>query len=356
MKVKSRALLIGIASLVLDGMPVWAMPRALHVKGTQVLDSRNRPVLLRGVNAASMEWSSDGEGHILQTVRTAIRDWHSNIIRLPLAQDRWFGKAPEQNGDYGQYRALVKQVVDECSARNCYIVLDLHWSDVGVWGQQVGQHIMPDENSIAFWRDCASAYRNNPAVLFDLYNEPHDTTWDIWLNGGQITEKNRRTGTESVYETPGMQAMLDAVRGTGARNVVVAGGLDWAYDFSGILAGRKLSDPHGNGVIYANHAYPFKGETVAQWITRMETATRELPVIVSEWGSGPQARGSLPARDWVRQVLDALHSHGLAWTAWDMHPSASPCLISDWSYTPTPYFGALVKEALSSPPSARAGG
>ena len=32
-----------------------------------------------------------------------------------------------------------------------------------------------------------------------------------------------------------MQEMLDAVRATGRKNVVIAGGLDWAYDFSGIL-------------------------------------------------------------------------------------------------------------------------
>jgi alpha-N-arabinofuranosidase len=30
-----------------------------------------------------------------------------------------------------------------------------------------------------------------------------------------------------------------------------------------------------------------------------------------------------------------------------MHTAASPCLISDWNYTPTPYFGALVKRALA---------
>ena len=53
--------------------------------------------------------SSDGEGNILQTVETAIRDWHVNHIRLPLAQDRWFGKASEQKDDGTAYRALVRE-------------------------------------------------------------------------------------------------------------------------------------------------------------------------------------------------------------------------------------------------------
>jgi hypothetical protein len=52
-----------------------------------------------------------------------------------------------------------------------------------------------------------------------------------------------------------------------------------------------------------------------------------------------------PARR-VAQVLDIFHRHDLNWIAWCMHPSADPCVIADWNYTPTPYFGALVKGAL----------
>lgn len=339
------------------GVPMSAKPSStpppLKVVNTQLFDSHNQPVLLRGVNTACLEWTSDGEGHILDTVRTAIRDWHVNVIRLPLAQDRWFGKASEQTDDGKAYRALVKQVVDLCAAQGCYIVLDLHWSDAGVWGQQIGQHAMPDQNSVLFWKDCARAYRNHPAVLFDLYNEPHDVSWDIWLNGGTVTEKDRQRGFTQTYEAVGMQALLDTVRGAGAKNVVIAGGLDWAYDMSGILAGKLLSDPKGNGVIYANHAYPFKGDTVEQWITKMETATKTLPVIVSEFGADARGRGGQTGEQWVRHVLQALQDHHWHWTAWDLHPAAGPRLISDWNYTPTPSFGVWVKQALlgTLPPS-----
>jgi aryl-phospho-beta-D-glucosidase BglC (GH1 family) len=51
-------------------------------------------------------------------------------------------------------------------------MLDLHWSDAGEWGKQIGQHVMPDQNSVAFWNDVATTYKNHPAVIFDLYNEP----------------------------------------------------------------------------------------------------------------------------------------------------------------------------------------
>ena len=321
------------------------LPSALKVSGTRVVDGRGERVRLRGVNAASMEWTSDGEGHILDTVKAAIDDWHVNHIRLPLSQDRWFGKAPEQKDEGAAYRALVAKVVDSCVGRGCYVVLDLHWSDAGEWGKGIGQHVMPDRNSEAFWKEVAAAYKDHPAVIFDLYNEPHDVSWDVWLKGGKVTEKDRRTG-ETSYEAVGMQRLLDVVRETGAKNVVVVGGLNWSYDLAGILDGRRLTDPNGHGVIYANHAYPFKGDTVEKWLAKLEKAAATLPVIVSEFGSDPKGGAGLSGEAWVRRILQALEGHEWDWTAWDLHPAAGPRLISDWQYTPTSHFGAWVKQAL----------
>ncbi len=357
LKVYGAALFVLIGALVCistsggkagvqEKTPAEALPLPLKVVGTQVRNSRDERVHLRGVNVASMEWTSNGEGHILDTVKTAIQDWHVKVLRLPLAQDRWFGKAPEQKDDGQAYRALVKEVVEVCAAKGCYIVLDLHWSDAGEWGQQIGQHNMPDQNSLTFWKDLAAVYKNHPAVIFDLYNEPHDVSWDVWLKGGKVAERNRRGGLEKTYEAVGMQTLLDAVRDTGAKNVVMVGGLNWSYDLSGILEGKQLADPKGNGVIYANHAYPFKGDSVAKWVAKMEAATKKLPVNVSEFGSDPPGAGGVRGEQWVRQVLQALQDHDWDWIAWDMHPRASPCLIADWKYTPTPHFGNWVQQAL----------
>src|SRR5215469_16345448 len=71
-------------------------PPQLKVVGTNICNRKGEPILLRGVNVASMEWSSDGQGRVPRTVDVAIHDWHVNVIRLPLSQDRWFGYGPEQ--------------------------------------------------------------------------------------------------------------------------------------------------------------------------------------------------------------------------------------------------------------------
>jgi endoglucanase len=336
--------------------PRWPLP--LKTAGNRILNSKAEPVLLRGVNAASLEWTNNGEGHILQSVNVAIRDWLVNIIRLPLSQDRWFGKGPEQNDRGADYRALVDALVTACATQGCYIILDLHWSNCGEWGANIGQHSLPDTNSVTFWKDIAARYKNHPAVLFGLYNEPRDVSWDVWLNGGVITEKpagRRAGGQPRTYQAIGMQPLLEVVRSTGAKNVVLVGGLDWAYDFSGILNGRELKDPGGNGVIYDNHAYPFKGDNADRWIAKMEKAAEQLPIFIGEFGGsgGPNRRNVGRYRpdpsgdDWLLHIIQAILDHKWSYAAWDFHPAAGPTLIADWTYKPTPDFGVYVRQMLA---------
>ncbi|HRK20582.1 MAG TPA: glycoside hydrolase family 5 protein [Fimbriimonadaceae bacterium] len=350
--------MLSLSVLLIAGVAVStaALPPTLKIRGTQVVASDGRPVWLRGVNVACLEWSSDGEGHVLKTIEVAINDWKVNHIRLPLSQDRWFGKAPEQTDSGVAYRELVDRCVKLCAENKVYIMLDLHWNNAGEWGKHIGQHVMPDMFTMDFWKDCAKKYANHPAVLFDIYNEPHDTTWDIWRHGGEIDERRGVGARQGAfvpvkYRTPGMQAFVDVIRELGARNLIVIGGLDWSYDLSGVLEGKGIQDRTGNGILYACHAYPFKGDTVEVWKEKMAKYTKELPVIVSEFGAGP-GRGAAPGQtgeDWVKAVLDIMRENRYHWSAWDLHPAAGPTLISDWNYTPTPGFGVHVKADLAKP-------
>ena len=77
----------------------------------------------------------------------AVEQWGANCIRLPLAQDRWFGKAQYQDDGGAAYRKLVDEVTAYAASKNAYVLLDLHWSDAGEGGHSIGQQKMPDANS-----------------------------------------------------------------------------------------------------------------------------------------------------------------------------------------------------------------
>jgi hypothetical protein len=295
---------------------------------------------LQGLCLPSLEWSAKGE-QIEKSVPVAIDEWKANAIRLPVRDDFWFGRGPYQGKDGGAaYRKIVDAAVEATANRGAYLVLDLH------------RFGTPKREHLEFWKDAAVRYRNHPAVLFELFNEPHGTSWEVWRNGGPLTdESDAPTGEVGV----GMQALLDAVRATGAENVVIAGGLDWSYDLSGVVNGYALEGRDGGrGIMYSAHIYPWKRD----WQGKVLGTAKKHPIFVGEVGAPPDWKSvdfipeaarteDLRSGDWPRDVLGMIQAEGLHWTAFSFHPKATPVVISDWDYTPTPYWGAFVKEALS---------
>lgn len=317
----------------------------LHVTGTKILEPNGVEFRIHGVNICGMEWSAVGD-HLQESVPVALDQWHANFIRLPLSQDRWFGKAPDNKDDGSSYRALVDWVVNEIERRGKYVLLDLHWSDCNQWGQNIGQHALPDSHSLQFWKSCAARYANRPAVFFDLYNEPYGDSWDTWRNGGPVTENVN--GQKITYQAVGFQTLIEAIRGVGAKNIVLAGGLGYASRLDGIL-GHPLHDVGGHGIVYADHFYPGWG-SIEDWEPMITEAHKQLPIIVGEFGAD---RGINPLDDANRRVIDVLnilHKLDMNWVAWCLHPAAHSCLITDWTYRKSPDFGQYVYDAINGIP------
>jgi endoglucanase len=308
-------------------------PLPLHVEGNRLLEA-GAPVILKGVGVPSFESSNEGE-YVFRSARVAFEDWQANCIRLPVSEDRWFGKAEGQKDKGLDYRVAVNEVINLAENRSRYLILDLQSSDANVWGKNLGPHDMPDDHSLQFWRDIGASYRGYPHVLFGLYDAPHDVPWSVWRNGGDVSEAGLS------YHAPGMQTLLEAIRRTGAKNVCVVGGLDGGYDLTGIADGYALTDEKGNGVVYDAHIFPSR----ADWESKVACACPIAPVIVGECGCLPTDK---PIPDeYVPKLFAFIEAHSLSWIASGFHPSAKPNLIGDWVYTPTPFWGTVVKKKLA---------
>ncbi|HLX94247.1 MAG TPA: cellulase family glycosylhydrolase [Verrucomicrobiae bacterium] len=326
-------------------------PMLLHTGETNVLDVEGNPVRLYGVNIASLEYRTDGD-HVEESVGRAINDWKVNFIRLPLAQDRWFGKMKDQTDGGAAYRAIVDHIADTCAAAHVYIDLDLHWSDCGKWvndGGRLGQHNMPDQNSVIFWHDLAGRYKNHPYVIFGLYNEPHDVSWEVWRNGGtamDIPAEWNPDKAKMTYEAVGMQKLYDTVRAAGADNVVTVGGLDWGYDLSGVLHGYAIT---GTNYVYETHPYPNKKD----WDKCFGEVSAKYPVYVGEWGFGGRNLGGTNGLAYGQRMMDYIQTHAIPmWTAWDFSATAGPTMFKNWRYEPTA-FGEFVGKQLTAAAAAR---
>jgi len=314
----------------------------LRVDGNRLRNAAGEEVWLQGVAICSMEWMVDGD-HVDDSFAWAIADWNANCIRLALKSDFWFGEGTTFNArtDGGEgYRRHVDRLVGYANERGCYVALDLH------------EYRAPTPRHARFWADCAARYANRPGVLFDILNEPHGISWREWRDGGDLKDGGGKDevdevgGGEKVERSIGMQRLVEAVRATGARNVVIAGGLDWAYDCSGVLDGYELKDPSGNGIVYSSHVYPWKSD----WRRKFLACAEKHPLFLGEVGCQPfkmpwEAALQDPYK-WAPDVIACIQRHRLNWTAWSFHVSASPCVIADWDYNPTACWGSFVRAAL----------
>ncbi len=386
LKVISFLFAIFITLPILAPHQLLANSLPLSISGNQIVTSEGCTLRLRGVDVSGLEYSPYGDTgtgapttNINGTTMTdyvaiaaeAVTAWHCNIIRLPFNQDFWFGCSNSKGTpDQTAYQSEIQAVVNYCSQNNAYVDLDLHWSgnyigtspttpcSGGGWGSVTAQQMMPDWNSVTLWASVASQFANNPAVLFDLFNEPYFVTWDVWRNGGTTSWSFVYQGVtySGTFNTPGLQTLLTTIRNTGANNVVVAGGLNWAYDLTGIANGSTscngsncaLTDTtSGNGVLYSAHVYSSKGSTTG-WDTYVTSASSSNAVIIEEFGASVT-----DAAGWDNTAISWFNgsnanNYVYSAMAWAFSPDVSPSLITSFNgYPTTSYHGVPVSTWLA---------
>jgi len=98
-------------------------------------------------------------------------------------------------------------------------------------GRGAGSAPRPNRITRRILGEVAAAYGGNNRVIFDLFNEPFpdsnsDTpeAWRCWRDGG--------TCTGMSFQAAGMQELVDTIRSTGATNVIMLGGVQYAATLS----------------------------------------------------------------------------------------------------------------------------
>jgi endoglucanase len=328
----------------------------LTTKGAAIVRDR-KPFHFYGVNRDTLEWGSanwggcGGDGHFADHDFDVIRSWNVTAVRLPLSQAGWLGR----NGCSATATAQwLDAAIAKANARGMYAIVDLHWSDV--MGQSpcatsdcpTGQQMMPDADSLVFWRSVAKRYANDPGVVFGLYNEPHDVSWSCWRDGGCTAYTSPYAGTGWIgYTAVGMQQLYNAIRAQGAKNLVLAGGLDWAYDLSGVAAGYALS---GTNIAYDTHVYTLWHSTPPDWDAHFGLLAGRYPLVSTEFGSADctTADSSRLLSYFDAPMGDA--ANRMSWTIWSWNNPGScqqPSVIADWEGTPLPGQGEMIKAALA---------
>ena len=331
----------------------------VRVSGNELVSAGGRQVVLRGVDRSGTEYECV-QGHGIfdgpsdKASISVMRSRGINAVRVPLNEACWTGESYVEPAYAGtRYRAAVKAYIRLLSASGMVAILDLHWTDGAYAGntsacssaEATCQKPMPDAaQTVPFWTSVARTFKGNDAVIFDLFNEPYPERadnsnetegWQCWLHGG-----NACVGIP--YRAAGMQTLVTAVRSTGASNVIMLGGLEWANDLTGWLSHEPIDPDHN--LVASWHSYNFNAcSTQACWNRQIAPVIAKVPVIAGEMGENDCADTYIdPLMGW----LNSKSTSYLAW-AWntDFNCATGPGLITSYAGKPTA-FGAGYESEL----------
>jgi endoglucanase len=294
---------------------------SVAVAGNQLVDQDGRAVVLRGVNRSGTQYvcttaPETFDGPSDQASIDAMRAWGINAVRVSLNEQCWLGVNGLPVGrPAGDYRRDVTDFVSRLTASGLAVIVDLHWNAPGT-NRALEQAPMADrDHAPAFWRSVAPAFAGNPAVLFDLYNEPYpdserdtDAAWLCVRDGGQCPGVG--------FTAAGMQELVDAVRGTGARNTILVAGPQWAGSVDRWTAFAPV-DPLGQ-LAASVHVYgpPPKTTDCADptcWDSTVAPLAQRVPVVFGEIGN-TNCSGEV-----VGPLMDFADRHAVSFLAWAHH-------------------------------------
>lgn len=228
-----------------------------------------------------------------QEIQVARYDWNANVVRFQIMQDKLVGA----NGQTfsAVYMQDIRTVTDYALSLGLQVVLN---AQTEVAAGFLGNEPLPTQATRSFWQHIMTYYKNNPRVIFDLFNEPRQCTWKQWHAA--------------------MQGLLDYVRHSGARNTVWVEGRWWGST----LAGVPLL--HGTGIVYSFHhpgsPWPSQAPVTRKTWNRAfgNLARRGIPVVDGEFVNYSGGyRWKNPAV-MVPRFLRYLTAHHIGMTAWTL--------------------------------------
>lgn len=272
--------MISLFSYSKDPVKQWGQ---LQVKGNQLCSQTGDPIVLRGV---SYGWHNLWPRfYNKQSVKWLKKDWKCTVLRAAM------GTVIEDNHIENPEFALkcMNKVIKAAIKNDLYIIIDWH------------TYYPQKKEAKAFFSMMAQKYGKYPHIIYEIYNEPMEDSW------------------ESVKEYAA--DIISEIRKYDPDNIILVGSPHWDQDLH-LVAESPLEG--FNNIMYTLHFYAATHKQELR--DRAEAAWEKgIPIFVSECaGMECTGDGPLDIPEWIRWV-EWLESKKISWVNWSISDKNETC-------------------------------
>lgn len=339
------------ATAVATATSTTSTPLSVSVSGNHLVNQQGQTIRLIGVNRnAVSNCVTDQSVFQGSTAAAQFAAWHINFVRISVNEDCWLGINGVPAAYSGaNYQNAIISFVNALRSYGIYAEVDLHWSAPGTYQSDMQQSMPDADHATAYWRSVATAFKNDPAVIFELYNEPHFTgsnslcadLWACWRDGGTMTTittcqtaRSSSCQVQADWQAVGMQSLVNTIRSTGATNPIVVEVLNngRASTYQDYLS-HLPSDPL-NQLMFNWHAYGTAANTsTTWWDSYVAPIAQVMPALSDEFGEND----CLGAYNTAFMTWADAHGVGYAPYGWLTWPCGAYGMLGAYDGTPSSY-------------------
>ena len=284
----------------------------LQVNGTQLCNQNGEAIMLRG---ASFGWHNLWPRfYNRKAVAWLAADWKCNVVRASMGvglDDSYL-----ENPEYAL--KCMTNVIDGAIKQGIYVIIDFH------------SHKIHTEEAKKFFTLMAEKYGKYPNVIYEIFNEPDNESWE-----------EVKAYSEDLIKT---------IRAIDPNNIILVGSPHWCQDIHLVAEDPILGQTN---IMYTMHFY---AGTHKKWLRDRTDAAiaKGIPVFVSEC-AGMEATGDGPIdhAEW-KAYLDWMEQRKLSWIVWSIADKNETCSMllpeaestGNWSLGSMKEWGKISRTAI----------
>ncbi len=277
---------------------------ALHVEGSQLVDSNGKAIQLRGISTHGLSWFPQ---YVNEAAFAQFRqEWNVNVMRLAMYTAEYGGYCT--GGDKEALKNLIRKGVSYATAQDMYVIVDWHTlsdSNPNTYKSEAKQ----------FFAQMSKEFAGHNNVIYEICNEP---------NGGTSWAEIKSYAEE----------VIRVIRSNDADAVIIVGTPNWSQYVDQAAANPITSSKN---IMYALHFYAAT-HTDSLRNTMISAINAGLPIFVSEYGicdaSGNGAIDENQANKWV----SVMNQYGVSYVAWNLSNKGETSAIINSSSSKTSGF------------------